>query len=122
MKRHEMWNQVVAVALVAALMFFPSLSMAQEKGTPFAKWRPTATRDAGKPYKPGAAEGEVSRGGPEEGIRVHGHWTIVIENPDGAVVSQHEFENSLVNTGPDLLAQLLARMATPGAWEINLLK
>src|SRR5262245_36710795 len=28
-------------------------------------------------------------------IKVHGHWAVVIRNPDGSVTSRHEFNNSL---------------------------
>lgn len=38
------------------------------------------------PAKLSAARGQ------HEGIQVHGHWTIVVRNPDGKVVSRTEFE------------------------------
>ena len=34
--------------------------------------------------------------GTQEGIKVHGHWTIEVRNPDGKVVTHTEFENVLV--------------------------
>jgi len=36
--------------------------------------------------------------GPLEGITVHGHWTIVVRNADGSIVSRQEFENALITT------------------------
>ncbi len=59
--------------------------------------------------------------GPHEGIKVHGHWTIVIHDPKGGVVSRHEFENSYFSNGAkSILNELLARKMTPGFWLIGL--
>jgi hypothetical protein len=61
------------------------------------------------------------RGGPHEGIQVHGHWTIEVRNPDGSVVSHREFENSLAaGEGSMLLTSILGRLETVGAWEVVL--
>jgi hypothetical protein len=50
-----------------------------------------------------------SHDGSHEGIKVHGHWTIEVRNPDGAVVTHREFENSLVaNSGSTVMANILA--------------
>jgi hypothetical protein len=50
-----------------------------------------------------------SPGGPHEGIQVHGHWTIEVKNPDGAVVTHREFENKLeASFGGPTLAQILS--------------
>src|SRR5579864_4076802 len=61
-----------------------------------------------------------SRGGQHEGIKVHGHWTIEVRNPDGAVINHREFENSLQSSGGIALASILAGAASPGMWEIRL--
>ncbi len=60
--------------------------------------------------------------GPQEGIKVHGDWTIVIRNPDGSVALRHEFKNALaVGFNADrLLAQFLAGDMVPGHWGILL--
>ena len=58
-------------------------------------------------------------GGPKEGIKVHGHWTIEVRNPDGKLVTRREFENALV-PGPTL-ASILGRTSTTGTWSIVLL-
>ena len=75
--------------------------------------------------------------GSHEGIAVRGHWTIEVKNPDGSLVRQVEFENSLdpgfnlpysataairVPGGAALLGNMLNGTAnpSPGAWGIIL--
>lgn len=61
-----------------------------------------------------------ARGTPE-GIKVHGHWTIEVKNPDGKVVTHREFENSLVSpNGGQFLAGVLVGSITVGNWYIEL--
>jgi hypothetical protein len=56
-----------------------------------------------------------------DGITVHGHWTIDIHNPDGALASHHEFENALVPvSGATSLSGLLARSFAPTGWQLEL--
>ena len=59
-------------------------------------------------------------GGPREGIKVHGHWTIEIKNADGTLVKRHEFENALLPLGAQILARLLARLDLAGPWAVRL--
>ena len=59
-------------------------------------------------------------GGPQEGIKVHGHWTIVVRDMDGKEVTRREFDNALVDSGKGLLAALLSRQVTFGEWAIQL--
>src|SRR2546428_3795116 len=54
-----------------------------------------------------------SKGGQVEGIKVHGHWTIDVRNPDGKLVMHREFENALTAHGGGALFQLLGRFAQP---------
>ena len=61
-----------------------------------------------------------------EGIKVHGHWKIVVKNPDGAVTTTTEFENSLVThlgngslDGSSFLVGLLAGNITPATWVVG---
>ena len=54
-----------------------------------------------------------------EGIEVHGHWTIEVRNPDGSLVDSHEFENALENSGKERLAEFLAREYSVGGWMIR---
>jgi len=69
------------------------------------------TEEPAKPAKPGS-----------EGIKVHGHWKIVVKNPDGTVASASEFENSLVTPGNGdvVLGQLLAGQVTWGGMDIRI--
>jgi hypothetical protein len=55
-----------------------------------------------------------------EGITVHGHWVIQVENPDGTVAVRREFENALMNTGRSLLAAVLGHESSVGWWRINI--
>lgn len=50
--------------------------------------------------------------GTREGIKVHGHWTIDIKNPDGSLASHHEFENALVQSGQTALSSVLSHNVT----------
>ena len=63
---------------------------------------------------------EKPSGGPHEGIKVHGHWTIEVRNPDGTLVTHREFENSLTPFGSGVLVNLVGGAATPGAFEIGI--
>jgi hypothetical protein len=63
---------------------------------------------------------EKPGGGPTEGIKVHGHWTIEVREPDGTLVSRREFENSLQGAGPTILAELLAKVGTISYWKISM--
>jgi hypothetical protein len=63
-------------------------------------------------------------GGQLEGIKVHGHWTIVVKNADGSLASTHEFENALVTAtgigGGSLLSGLLANYYSDPIWIVSL--
>ena len=50
---------------------------------------------------------------------MHGHWTIEVRDPDGALKTHREFENSLTFFGPANLAAAMGRAATTGLWEVN---
>nr|UXE46090.1 hypothetical protein Hi04_10k_c5653_00005 [uncultured bacterium] len=56
---------------------------------------------------------------PGADIKVHGHWTIEVRNPDGTVASHNEFENACVSCG-QALAPLLARSASVWFWTLIL--
>jgi hypothetical protein len=63
---------------------------------------------------------QTPQGGPSEGIKVHGHWTLDITNPDGTPAGRYEFENALANHlgGGKALAELLAGSAGAGHFTI----
>ena len=62
-----------------------------------------------------------SSGVPQEGIKVHGDWTLTVSNPDGTVAAVHEFKNGLsVGVGADRrLASLLGGDVVPGKWVVG---
>jgi len=106
MKNREKLNRILAVSLLVVLTLAPNFSVAQSNSA-------TAARVSGGDKAP--------NGWPQEGIKIHGHWTIVVKNADGSVASRHEFENALIGSGADMLAQLLGRTTTTGGWGISLL-
>jgi hypothetical protein len=78
---------------------------------------------------------ETPAKGAQEGIKVHGHWTIEVRKPDGAVDKHVEFENGLClstggggtiagnsgfSGGDFAIATLLTNVSVPGGWEIFL--
>lgn len=75
--------------------------------------------EAAKP-KNSSAEEHSQSGRQHEGIKVHGHWTVEVRNPDGTLVTHREFENSLQPSGVTLLADVLNGAGAPGAWAIVL--
>lgn len=96
-----------------------SAQQAGEKQTPAATTPKVQTEEAkGEAAQGVVAEEKPSRDGSHEGIKVHGHWTIEVRNPDGALVAHHEFENSY--QGGNFLPLVLARSQSVGPWAIIL--
>ncbi len=77
---------------------------------------PPALLRAQSPAKPPAA----APSGQQEGIKVHGQWTIEVRNPDGKLVSHHEFDNALTADGKESMGEFLRRASKPGEWVIAL--
>jgi len=80
---------------------------------------PVGARGQANPTPVAAAE----KKGSAEGIKVHGHWTIEIRNPDGTLDSRREVENALVVSdigGSSLLAGLLANYYSDPIWTVSL--
>lgn len=69
---------------------------------------------------PPKAEASSPAGARQEGIQVHGHWTIDVSDPDGTLVTHREFENDLTLDGRVYLTQLLTQRLTLGPWFIKL--
>jgi len=67
-----------------------------------------------------AAPESAPPGGPQEGVKVHGSWTIEVRDPDGRTTDYREFENALVATGITFLNNTLSRTTTFGRWSILL--
>lgn len=91
--------------------------------------KPQALETQGEKSENGVDERKSSGGGLMQGIKVHGHWTIEVRNPDGTLVTHREFENSLrQSTGSPLLANLLntvGQTSVPGSialsfWAVEL--
>jgi hypothetical protein len=61
--------------------------------------------------------GPPSPDGMNEGVAVHGHWTITVLR-EGEVVERREFKNALTNGGQAHLALLLARTRSTGPWTV----
>jgi len=72
--------------------------------------------------KIGSPEEKSPAKGAPEGIKVHGHWTIDVKNPDGTLASHSDFENTLDgNEGSDLLTGVLSGEYIPLGFTITLL-
>jgi hypothetical protein len=68
------------------------------------------------------AQALAQSGAAQDGIKVHGDWTLTVRNPDGTVAARHEFKNALAISlgGDSLLAQLLSGGAVAGQWSVEL--
>ena len=106
------WTLVNGLLLL--LLLVPA-GLAQEQ-TPQA---PVEKRTSEKNAQP-QSNASVETHGAHDGVKVHGHWTIVIRNADGSISSRHEFENGLV--GDTVLAGILARTTTVGPWSVAIRK
>lgn len=120
MKNRSKWNRVLAIGLAVVLTLVPNLSLAQGKGDSSSRSQNQAA-PSGATSSQFSVDEKTPSHGPQEGIKIHGHWSIVIKNLDGSVASRHEFENSLISSGSDILAQLLARSTSTGGWGISVL-
>jgi hypothetical protein len=117
----------VFAAFLALVLSASCIGRAQSKP---AQTPPAATAlDPAPQALPGvqagpAAPGERQPRGGDDGITVHGHWTIEVKNPDGKLVSHREFENGLlsgaVGGGATLLSAFLGRAITPGSWWVEI--
>ncbi len=106
MRAQKTWKQMVAMSLAALLALAP-MATAQEKVAPRSQANKTAR-----------AERQESRGRSQEGIKVHGHWTIDVKSPEGTLVSHTEFENALVQQGSAFLVSVLAGQHTANKWAV----
>ena len=57
--------------------------------------------------------------GTKEGIKVHGHWTIEVRDPDGTLLMERAFENALNPLGGRYLADFLASDRAVGSWRVS---
>lgn len=70
---------------------------------------------------PPTAEASSPAGAHQEGIKVHGHWTIDVRDPDGTLVTHREFENALTVDGTGTLVGVLNQQDTFGPFVVILL-
>lgn len=108
----------VSLGVIAMLLALATGTDAQNGKTTSSR---NATAPAGAQHgasNAAPANNETAADSQGTGIKVHGHWTIVVRSPDGSVASRHEFENSLMPGGQKFLASLLARQATPFNWAV----
>jgi len=139
-------RSLLLAALLALLLSLASITKAQSAGAPApakpeknaaAPARTIAASPEATAKPTSASLGKSGSKGAQEGIKVHGHWTIDVRNTDGSLDKHVEFENNLVTTnlsdtagGSALLYLLLngsgsfAAPSTPnsqaGGWAINL--
>jgi hypothetical protein len=76
----------------------------------------------GEASESAVAEEKPSHDGSQQGIKVHGHWTIEVRDPDGKPVSHREFENSLMSGGKNILSNCLVNGCAQPAWKFVLIK
>ncbi|MBI4333607.1 MAG: hypothetical protein HY673_20275 [Chloroflexi bacterium] len=69
--------------------------------------------------RPGPAAGVEPGGVPQEGVKVHGRWTIEVMDPNGTVVERTEFNNALTDSGKYTLAWFLGRANGVGQWFVR---
>jgi len=115
-----LWSRLSLAAFALVLIVAAGqVAFAQQAA---AKPQSASPARAGQPAaQTETAVGEATPTKPgQEGIKVHGHWVIDVRNPDGSLAQHREFENSLVNGGPQVLSQMLAGAVVPGNWAVLL--
>jgi hypothetical protein len=123
--KHEVIARIAGPGLVLTallVMVLSSSSVGRAQSSAPLPTLPAAPANAAPAAQAGtpAAQSEPQRGGNHEGIKVHGHWTIEVKNPDGKLVSHTEFENSLVSSGTTTLSSLLLGESSTGGYEVIL--
>ncbi len=71
-----------------------------------------------QPGKQQAETGAVPDDASHQGVRMHGHWTIDIVNPDGKRAQHHEFDNSIQYDGQNFLIGLMSGYGAAGQYAI----
>jgi hypothetical protein len=125
MNKHRLWKWMTLATLVVAVLFAAVIVGAQDKTPKTAgaeKPDPTPANSHVQSQPTGGDQQEAADGRQPEGIKVHGHWTIVVRNADGSMASQNEFENALTTGsggGNAALSQFLGRQYAIGTWQIS---
>jgi len=109
------WTLGCILAMAGAAGGSAAQAQAKNPGPATAAATHTLQRAAQVSAKP------ESGGGMHEGIKVHGHWTIEVRNPNGKLLSHTEFENSLYSPGTTGYPYaFLVRGYSVGEWGILL--
>ena len=115
------WNCILKQMLSLGTVF--AIVLAGAPGAAFAQAKSTSPQKAATAAGPAAAarstKASAPGGGPQEGIKVHGEWTIEVRNPDGTVAARREFQNAYL-AGSVILPRLLGRQISPGPWVVTL--
>jgi hypothetical protein len=105
-------QQSVQPAKAATVASAPvTIAAASSAPKPAATQAAAEEKEDAAPAKPGG-----------EGIKIHGHWKLVVHDSDGKLVSTRDFENSLVTPsgGDFVLSMLLAGQAVVADFAIAL--
>ena len=123
MARKRTYTVLTLMVLAAAIslgVFFGVFAGGTDGGSSDAGGSSAALSDgAGATDALVSETGAAPGGGSTEGIKVHGHWTIEVRDPDGSLVSRTEFDNAL-SGGTSRLPKVLARVYTIGLWGVKL--
>ncbi len=116
-KRTYMWLWVLLATLV---LVSPALSGCTTSSGSVAPVPNAAVSPMTDSSVASAAMESAAPGTPQEGIKVHGHWTIEVKNPDGTLAERREFDNSLTSIGGQTLSRVMGRLDSVGMWQIQL--
>ena len=128
MKTRIGFQQLCAVTALLALVS-AQMAPAQQAGLPangtHALTAPASAPKATAKAPAGAQEEEnaAAAGKPDgNGIKIHGHWRFVVHDPDGKLVSEREFENSLLTPtlGDQVLTLMLVGKGMAADWGVVL--
>jgi hypothetical protein len=109
-------GQAVRLAVILALVGSPASATWAQGPAAESAAKPALKKISATTPGKGSAHTAKPGNGSQEGIKVHGHWTITIRNEDGSVASRHEFKNALANFSG--LPLLLAHGGSVGQWRI----
>jgi hypothetical protein len=120
--KHEIVARINRGVLIFAALLGMVLSAAGTSNGQTSATQPPISNVNPAGAEPGSESAPASSKPKSEGIKVHGHWTIEVRNPDGSLDKHVEFENSLIpSLGANLLENFMLGMYTPGAYTIQLL-
>lgn len=118
--QHEVIARIAGPGLVLAAVFALVLSASSVVRVQASATSPAVPAAAQAKAAPAAQTGQPAPKGAHGGIKVHGHWTIEVRNPDGELASHTEFENSLTTTGTSVLNGFLLGSQVPGGYTVVL--